>query len=172
MIKVLDKSHDDILAVEAFDKLTHEDYEQVWVPALDKLINEYGEVEKAFNAQVTPLLNKGNLEKPTGNKKPNSFISSVKQIQRDPAVKAWVIRNSKGVCEACRTKAPFHTKDGRFYLEVHHVKQLGLLGSDRIENAVALCPNCHREIHCGMNREKIEQKLYQNIPRLKKENID
>jgi len=44
MIKVLDKSHDDILAVEAFDKLTHEDYEQVWVPALDKLINEYGQV--------------------------------------------------------------------------------------------------------------------------------
>lgn len=44
MIKILDKSHDDILAVEAFGKLTHEDYEEVWIPALEKLINEYGKI--------------------------------------------------------------------------------------------------------------------------------
>ena len=44
MINILEKSHNSILGVEASEKLTGKDYEEIWVPALDKLINEYGKV--------------------------------------------------------------------------------------------------------------------------------
>ncbi|MEC5166165.1 putative HNH restriction endonuclease [Flavobacterium sp. PL11] len=35
------------------------------------------------------------------------------------------------------------------YLEVHHKKPLAEDGDDTIENAFALCPNCHRHAHYG-----------------------
>ena len=37
--------------------------------------------------------------------------------------------------------------DGTHYLEVHHIDQLAKGGADTVENAVALCPNCHRKMH-------------------------
>ena len=42
---------------------------------------------------------------------------------------------------------PFLKINGARYLEVHHLKRLADGGSDTIENAVAVCPNCHRELH-------------------------
>ncbi|WP_342542729.1 HNH endonuclease signature motif containing protein [Paenisporosarcina sp. FSL H8-0542] len=35
------------------------------------------------------------------------------------------------------------------YLEVHHIKRLADNGEDSVENAIAVCPNCHRELHFG-----------------------
>jgi len=52
-----------------------------------------------------------------------------------------------GTCELCDQPAPFTKKNGDPYLEVHHVKQLADGGEDTINNAVALCPNCHRKMH-------------------------
>jgi 5-methylcytosine-specific restriction protein A len=51
------------------------------------------------------------------------------------------------------------SKDGMPYLEVHHVKQLKDGGSDRIDNAVALCPNCHRKAHYGKEKSKFQKLL-------------
>ena len=57
---------------------------------------------------------------------------------------------ANGVCEKCDSPAPFNrTKDGTPYLEVHHWKFLADGGKDIVENAGALCPNCHREAHYG-----------------------
>jgi 5-methylcytosine-specific restriction enzyme A len=39
--------------------------------------------------------------------------------------------------------------DGTPFLEVHHLRTLADGGSDRVSNAVALCPNCHRQMHYG-----------------------
>ncbi|WP_196607201.1 HNH endonuclease [Pectinatus frisingensis] len=33
------------------------------------------------------------------------------------------------------------------YLEVHHVIPLSKDVDDTADNAIALCPNCHRELH-------------------------
>ena len=41
-------------------------------------------------------------------------------------------------------------RDGTPYLEVHHKIPLAKDGEDTIENAEALCPNCHREKHFGI----------------------
>jgi len=32
---------------------------------------------------------------------------------------------------------------------VHHKKTLALGGEDTVDNSLALCPNCHREMHFG-----------------------
>ena len=69
---------------------------------------------------------------------------------RNPDVVAEVLRRAAGKCERCQDPAPFiRKKDDTPYLEVHHKKQLSAGGEDTIDNAVALCPNCHRNQHYG-----------------------
>ncbi|GJH18475.1 HNH endonuclease [Caballeronia novacaledonica] len=67
---------------------------------------------------------------------------------RDPAVRASVLERSNGHCEYCDTPG-FQTRNGRLYLETHHVIPLSENGPDRIWNVAALCPNHHREAHSG-----------------------
>ena len=68
---------------------------------------------------------------------------------RNPDVVAEVLLRANGVCERCKNDAPFLRKDGRPYLEVHHKTHLANGGEDSVENATALCPNCHRAVHYG-----------------------
>ena len=70
--------------------------------------------------------------------------------KRNADVIVEVLIRAKGSCEQCKSKAPFSKKsDGTPYLEVHHKVQLSNGGDDTVENAIALCPNCHRERHYG-----------------------
>jgi len=69
---------------------------------------------------------------------------------RNPDVIAEVLTRARGRCEDCGKKAPFlRSSDYSPYLEVHHKVQLAFGGEDTVENAIALCPNCHREKHYG-----------------------
>ncbi|MES9972443.1 MAG: HNH endonuclease signature motif containing protein [Candidatus Thiodiazotropha sp.] len=69
---------------------------------------------------------------------------------RNPDVVAEVLNRAKGICENCGKSAPFiRASDNTPYLEVHHKKQLSHGGEDTVKNAIALCPNCHRESHYG-----------------------
>jgi hypothetical protein len=69
---------------------------------------------------------------------------------RNPDVIAEVLDRAKGRCELCMEAAPFARKsDGTPYLEVHHKIRLADGGEDTVENAHALCPNCHRREHFG-----------------------
>lgn len=84
------------------------------------------------------------------NNKPNKKRVSVVVYQRNPDVVAEVLYRAEGKCEMCSSDAPFFKKsDGNPYLEVHHKVQLSQGGDDTVENAIALCPNCHREQHFG-----------------------
>jgi 5-methylcytosine-specific restriction endonuclease McrA len=70
---------------------------------------------------------------------------------RNPDVIAEVLKRASGKCELCGRSAPFNRKsDGSPYLEVHHIQQLAAGGLDTESNAQALCPNCHRRAHFGM----------------------
>ena len=61
------------------------------------------------------------------------------------------LRRAKGYCEKCGCKAPFIRKsDNTPYLEVHHTIPLSEGGADNLDNTIALCPNCHRELHFGI----------------------
>lgn len=69
---------------------------------------------------------------------------------RNAAVIVAVLRRADGTCESCLKQAPFMKRsDGSPYLEVHHRVRLADGGPDTVENAMALCPNCHRRAHHG-----------------------
>jgi hypothetical protein len=69
---------------------------------------------------------------------------------RNTDVIVEVLERAAGACEGCRAPAPFvRASDGTPYLEVHHRVPLASGGPDAVANAVALCPNCHRQRHFG-----------------------
>ena len=74
---------------------------------------------------------------------------------RDPDVCAEVLLRAQGRCEICGNRAPFiRVSDGTPYLEVHHITPLHEGGADDLSNVVAICPNCHREQHFGVNARR------------------
>lgn len=90
---------------------------------------------------------------------------------RDPYVADYTKRRAKGICDLCNLQAPFKNKLGEDYLEEHHVKMLSQGGPDEIYNTVALCPNCHRQIH--INKDITDQKkLQKKIKEYLKEDKD
>jgi 5-methylcytosine-specific restriction protein A len=66
---------------------------------------------------------------------------------RDSYVAEYAKVRAKGICQLCGKTAPFTDKDGKPYLESHHVIWLSEGGEDSVTNTVALCPNCHRKMH-------------------------
>lgn len=71
--------------------------------------------------------------------------------KRNPDIVVEALVRAAGHCERCGKPAPFRrASDETPYLEVHHVKSLADGGEDTLQNVLAFCPNCHREIHHGM----------------------
>jgi len=119
----------------------------------------------AFQVAVNEAKKK-QADKPAGNAKPSSTTASVTQFVRDPKVVAWVLNAANGVCECCEKPAPFVKEDGTPYLEVHHIQRLADGGADTVENAVAICPNCHMQLHYGEDKKMLAQALRKRVPRL------
>lgn len=119
-----------------------------------------------FEAEVRSFQRKKNLQKPQGRQNPKSRSGKSTLYDRDPAVVAWVLNLASGICESCGCEAPFLTGDDKPFLEVHHVRKLADNGSDTVENAVAVCPNCHRALHHAVNRLARTQSLYEKVDRL------
>lgn len=81
-------------------------------------------------------------------KVPKTKSVSVTVFERNPHVVAAVLERASGRCEDCGSSAPFKRRsDGTPYLEVHHKVKLADAGEDTVENAMAVCPNCHRKAH-------------------------
>lgn len=73
-------------------------------------------------------------------------IATTDQPIRNPYVAAYVKKAALGKCDLCAQPAPFE-KDGEPFLHCHHVVWLSKNGPDVIQNAVAICPNCHERMH-------------------------
>ena len=83
--------------------------------------------------------------------RPTKIRVTTETYERNPDVVAEVLYQAQGRCGHCGQPAPFlRRKGGTPYLEVHHKKQLKDGGEDTVENAIALCPNCHRRQHHGV----------------------
>lgn len=123
-----------------------------------------------FEIKVRDELARKVLQEPIGRSNPEFKLAQVTQFNRDPSVKAWVLKEANGTCECCQKSAPFRTLDGTPYLEVHHLRRLADNGPDTICNSIALCPNCHRELHFGKNAVLIEDEIFSRIKRLRKAN--
>lgn len=100
---------------------------------------------------------------PMGNSKPARSSGQTIRYERSPAVVAFVLGRAKGICECCGNPAPFLTDSGDPFLEVHHVQPLADGGPDTVENAVAVCPNCHRACHYSVERVKLARRLERKL---------
>ena len=143
------------------------------LPIIEELIQKneevYANLQAEFEEQVSRLRQEKIISTPSGNKSPTKQAVRNTSYVRDAKVAAWVLENSQGQCEACNRLAPFVKHGGDFYLEVHHLRRLADGGSDTITNAIAVCPNCHRKLHYGAERESLIEEIYQQIGRLNKE---
>ena len=83
---------------------------------------------------------------------------TVNLFRRAEAVKRYALVRANGICEGCKSAAPFFTKDGPF-LEVHHVFRLGDGGPDHPAAVIALCPNCHRRTHYAVDGISFNESL-------------
>ena len=80
--------------------------------------------------------------------RPLKILVTATIFVRDPDVVAEVLLRANGVCQNCMRPAPFLRRSDRTpYLEVHHIIRLSDGGDDTVENAIAVCPNCHRAAH-------------------------
>lgn len=137
---------------------------------IERLINtvegRYSLSSAEFESAVSSYLKKDVLLIPQGVTTPESSVTQVTTIARDPKVKAWVLQQAQGQCECCDVIAPFTTLAGEPYLEVHHLIRLADGGPDMVSNVVAVCPNCHRRMHYGIDKYDIVESLYGKIGRL------
>ena len=135
---------------------------------LAELENRTPNPDVAFENEARQLEGKQE-DPPRGEPNPKATTSSATTYARSPEVKAWVLAEAGGVCEACGNPAPFYRADGEPFLEVHHVRYLGEGGSDTVSNAVAVCPNCHRGFHHSREREAMVDALFDRVDRLVRE---
>lgn len=92
--------------------------------------------------------------------KPSSRTTTATVFDRSPYVVEYCNRRANGICELCAQPAPFNKKKtGVPFLECHHIKWLSKGGTDTTDNAVALCPNCHRKMH-SLNLKRDQEKLF------------
>ena len=143
------------------------------LPIIEELISQHEGSAPVplieFEEKVSKLRREARLPTPQGNAAPSKQIKESTSFSRDPKVVAWVLKNSNGICESCNEPAPFTKPDGDFYLEVHHLRRLADGGSDTVTNAVAVCPNCHRRLHYGNDRNTVLSTFYRTVSRLVKE---
>lgn len=89
----------------------------------------------------------------------NVSTKEVKTIyrERNQYIAEYTKERANGICDLCGEEAPFKDKNGRPYLESHHVITLAENGPDAIYNTVAICPNCHRRIHVLHQKEDVDK---------------
>ena len=96
-----------------------------------------------------------------------TYSTTVTVRARDSAIRSYAIERSLGICESCDTPAPFTTRNGLPYLEVHHIIPLSEGGPDHPQNVAAVCPNCHRRTEKSQDSKEFNNKIMIKI--LKKE---
>lgn len=111
-------------------------------------------INAAFEAAVAKSQNDSNIERQArlaaADPVPTIQTVTAAVFRRNADVVAEVLARANGICESCKKQAPFKRRsDNSPFLEVHHRKPLADGGHDTVENAVALCPNCHRKAHYG-----------------------
>jgi hypothetical protein len=125
------------------------------------------DLEKRTRALLTAAARAGvPLPQPKGQARPRRTRTQRSEFCRDPWVRAFVLQRADGKCELCALP-PFVDDAGDPYLEVHHLHRLADGGPDIVQNAAALCANCHRELHCGRDRSKRVAALRRRVPALK-----
>lgn len=100
------------------------------------------------------------IETEESEKRENSTFTreiTSKVYNRSLEVSEYAKKKAKGICQLCGKPAPFLDKQGKPYLESHHVIWLSRGGEDSIHNVVGLCPNCHSKMHVVDDPEDVKK---------------
>ena len=132
--------------------------------------DDVGKVDKKHEEKIQKILEQVDpkylLEKArSAPKKPETEEVTTKRLKRSDHVAAVVKQMADFKCEVdtCSYQG-FEKSDGDQYIEIHHLDQLSDGGEDSIDNAVAVCPNCHRMLHFGKNKKKLKDNLKRKVP--------
>ena len=117
-----------------------------YYPNNETLIQNEEKLEKSILRKTKQEIKELAIEKSKLNKNRN-LVRKVSTLihERSPEIKEYVKELANGICQLCDNKAPFEVK-GKPFLHVHHIEYLSKGGEDTIENAIAVCPNCHAKI--------------------------
>lgn len=127
--------------------------------------NALGVIPKSEETELSPVISNLSLEelreKALQNSSRASSSKERKKLYRQRAeyVRLYALKVAKGICGGCGNEAPFKTKTGEPYLEVHHLQRLSDGGADHPDWVIALCPTCHRRIHHGEDGESFNEEL-------------
>lgn len=61
----------------------------------------------------------------------------------DPAIRKAVMSRDNYTCQCCKRGGPDYVD----ILDLHHIVEVYLGGKDSVENSIAVCLNCHKQIH-------------------------
>lgn len=122
--------------------------------------------ERVHRAKRVLRSRRGDRPPPLASGQPTSETTTTTRFVRDPEVVAWILEKAGGICEVCALPAPFEDKHGDPYLEVHHVRPLADGGPDQADNAIAVCPNCHRRMHYSADKDAIRAATITQLKRL------
>jgi HNH endonuclease len=85
------------------------------------------------------------------------------QRTRSAVIVQYALCRSRGICEGCKHPAPFMRRNGKPYLEIHHIRALGEGGADHPLNVAAVCPNCHQRVTHGRDAREHNAVIEQNV---------
>lgn len=61
----------------------------------------------------------------------------------DPAIRKAVMSRDNNTCQCCKRGGPDYVD----ILDLHHIVEVYLGGVDSVDNGIALCLNCHKQVH-------------------------
>ena len=114
-----------------------------WTPGTEQIVQIEEATEEYIQSIVSGI---GGRRSVTS----SAFIRSAEVVKETK-------KRANGICQLCNQPAPFIDKKGNPYLETHHVIWLSRGGEDSTNNTVALCPNCHTQMHVLDRPEDIEK---------------
>lgn len=136
------------------------------IPSLKKMyleeniaINKNNSIQNMTEKSLEKIKTQAILESKENATKVKNKISKVSTTiyNRDSYISQYVKILAKGKCQLCESPAPFNDREGKPYLESHHIEWLSNGGKDTIENCIALCSNCHRKMHILDLKENVNK---------------
>ena len=158
--------HPYLVATTATIKLEaqHSPIRQIFAIPLGDRKHKY--VENSPSIQESPLKTQRKAAYDASVDKVTVSTTTTTVRKRDKRIHAYALERSKGICEACENPAPFETRNGTPYLEVHHITALSEDGADHPINVAAICPNCHRRTEKSKDKDEFNEVLRTRVAQI------
>lgn len=139
-------------------------------PDIDTIIDAILDMEDEQEVKEASVYDSEEDIDRSNNREPvlKSGLETNNRFSTDPRLAKTAIKNADYVCELCGkidgSHSTFDSIHGTRYLEAHHLVPMKAqkdylslgINLDRLENIVALCPNCHKAVHYGTRAEKVK----------------